>query len=1110
MPTTDPAVEPHALPTLTSALGDTIETTRTGALRRLDIAGLSMLLYPASELEAGLGMLYLRTGNGAHREVAPLLGPDAGWQARVEDGAIVVDGSALGLDYRVQLALSASDHAWFWQVTLRNPGAADVPFDLVLAHDVALAPYGNVRINEYYVSQYLDLTPVEVPGHGTALAVRQNMPGEKVPWVVLACLGEGEGWATDAFQLARRIDGRMRIDLRRDLPSARLQHEHTLAVLASAAAVVRAGSTVSQGFVGRVVGDHPAATGPADAAEVSTALALPEASRSAGTPAPGTPIAGSLFAAAPLIPDETADLHRLFPGEWKLEEHGRDRRVLSFVAADEHVATAAKERLVLRPHGHILRTGCALTPETGVLTSTIWMTGGFAGQVTQGHVSRNKLVSGRRTYLGLQRAHGLRIFADTGDGRWQLLDLPTAWALRPDRARWIYTAGDLVLEVTATAPTARHELRLDLSAVHGRLARVLVAFQVALGEDDGQGPADLVVAPTASSVRVAAAEKSFTLDWNGGTWQVGDDGAMFADGVGRGLPWVTLLATDPQQTTFVLTADTVPAEEQVQSTLQLADVWDRVRNSLSVSAPDSPLAGEVLALDETLPWFTHNAFVHYLSPRGLEQYTGGGWGTRDVSQGPVGLLTAIGRFDAQREVLLAILRAHNDRGDWAQAFDFLPPRAAWGQWESHGDVVYWPLLAIGEYLQASADASLLTEEVQPVGDTGPGDPIPVEEHLRRAVGYIQAHTVPGSPLPAYGHGDWNDSLQPADPRLAKQMASTWTATLQTHALRQLAAGLSAVGAASDLADTCRGIADATVAAMLDDLYDDELLSGYGVFGPDGLELLVHPEDSRTGLTYGVLPWIHAISGGQLSRDQAEHHLGMLRDYLWGPDGARLFNRPAAYRGGPMHVFQRAEAATFWGREIGLMYTHAHLRYAEALAAFGDAKGLFEALLLASPIGVTGRIPSARPRQATCYYSSSDAVFADRYEADERYGGVRSGEVQLEGGWRIYSSGPGLFLRLVVENLLGVRVRGARVELDPVLDPRLDGLTAKVPYRNSVLNLQFRVAGSGSGVTSVSVDGAELQLQPLSNPYRAPGVSVPADDLQRAADAGRTVVVAVGA
>ncbi len=79
----------------------------------------------------------------------------------------------------------------------------------------------------------------------------------------------------------------------------------------------------------------------------------------------------------------------------------------------------------------------------------------------------------------------------------------------------------------------------------------------------------------------------------------------------------------------------------------------------------------------------------------------------------------------------------------------------------------------------------------------------VAEHLRRAVDRIAESTVPGSPLPAYGHGDWNDSLQPADPHLAAHLVSTWTAVLQTQSLRTLAEGLHAVGAPGDAADPRR-------------------------------------------------------------------------------------------------------------------------------------------------------------------------------------------------------------------------------------------------------------------------------------------------------------------
>jgi CRISPR-associated protein Csx3 len=359
--------------------------------------------------------------------------------------------------------------------------------------------------------------------------------------------------------------------------------------------------------------------------------------------------------------------------------------------------------------------------------------------------------------------------------------------------------------------------------------------------------------------------------------------------------------------------------------------------------------------------------------------------------------------------------------------------------------------------------------------------------------------VPGTPLPAYGHGDWNDSLQPADPLLAARLASTWTATLQVQALRTLAGSLRTVipgldgqdaADATSYADQCERVAGETAEAMHTLLMKDGLLAGYGLFAGDGsIEHLVHPSDQRTGLSYGLLQIIHAISGDLLTPDEAREHLDVLDAHLIGPDGARLFDRPAQYHGGPMEVFQRAEASTFFGREIGIMYTHAHLRYAEALARHGDADQLLKALALANPIGVTERVPHARPRQSTCYYSSSDATFADRYEAAEHYDEVMEAAVPLEGGWRVYSSGPGIFLRLVVECLLGVRHRGEVLEIDPVLAPGLDRLQATVPLDGAPLDLTFRVGPRGVGPVAVTLNGVALPSTPMSNPYRPAGVAI---------------------
>ena len=141
-----------------------------------------------------------------------------------------------------------------------------------------------------------------------------------------------------------------------------------------------------------------------------------------------------------------------------------------------------------------------------------------------------------------------------------------------------------------------------------------------------------------------------------------------------------------------------------------------------------------------------------------------------------------------------------------------------------------------------------------------------------------------------------------------------------------------------------------------------------------------------------------IIAGLFTEEQARHHLRLVREHLLFPDGARLMDRPVAYRGGRQEVFQRAESAAFFGREIGLMYVHAHLRYGEALATLGEADALWEALQVVNPIAVTEAVANASPRQRNAYFSSSDAAFADRYQASAEWSRAREGTVG--GRWRL--------------------------------------------------------------------------------------------------------------
>lgn len=1100
----NPAAEPVRFPhRASSPSGISAELNGNGSVRRMDAGGVMLNLFLGNELEGGLAALHLRR-LGETVETTALIGPAGPSVHQMEETGMIAAGQAGGLRFRVRLVLAQSATAWFWQVEVENPTEATVEFDLIHTQDVGIADYGAVRLNEFYVAQYIDHTPLEHPVAGVAVASRQNQAmGGRNPWTVIGSLGTAVSYATDALQvhgLAAR-DGAAAPGLSGGLPGERLQHEHSLVAIQQEAVALAAGETWRGGFFGYAVADHPEATGDGDLQWIDAALALPEAACGPIPEPAANPMAASLFTTAPFLQTvalDEAELARHF-GPVRLHGESGEGRLLSFFTAEGgHVVLGAKERDVLRPHGHLLRSGGSWQADESSLASTTWMGGVFHSMVTQGHVSINRLLSTCHSYLGLFRSHGQRVFAELG-GEWRLLGIPSAFEMRQESCRWIYRHAGGVIEVVSSAPADRHELRLEITVLEGAPARFLISHHIALNGDDGSVPgaarmtvdgcsAWLQAVPDSDVGRrfpaggfVVRADEATAIE------SIGGDGLLFADGISRNQPFLCFVTVPCRRTGLEIEGRLVPVERD-----QDGGFWDEIRTGLAIQASqDSPLAGAVARTCEIFPWFVHNALVHYLSPRGLEQYSGGGWGTRDVCQGPVELLLALGRFEPIRDLLLRVFRQQNADGDWPQWFMFFERERNIRPGDSHGDIVYWPLVALAQYLTATGDASLLEEALpyfHPDGDAM-AETATVAAHVERALALIRRRVIPGTRLAAYGHGDWNDSLQPAVPEMRERLCSSWTVTLNYQTCLALAEAFRTIGQEARAAEF-EAEAAAILAEFQQILVVDGVVTGLAYFHEDGkTDYLLHPRDTQTGLSYSLLPMIHAILNDLFDPDQAAAHLELIREKLSGPDGARLFDRPLRYDGGVKHLFQRAETASFFGREIGVMYTHAHLRYCEALARFGDAEGFFEALQRINPIGLREIVASATARQANCYYSSSDAAFADRYQAFDEYGRVNGGTVALEGGWRVYSSGAGIGTRLIVQCFLGLRIEAGALVIDPMIPSALDGLEVEIRLAGRRLRAIYQCGGRGCGVREIGLNGRPVEFRRDRNPYRTAGVRV---------------------
>lgn len=95
--------------------------------------------------------------------------------------------------------------------------------------------------------------------------------------------------------------------------------------------------------------------------------------------------------------------------------------------------------------------------------------------------------------------------------------------------------------------------------------------------------------------------------------------------------------------------------------------------------------------------------------------------------------------------------------------------------------------------------------------------------------------------------------------------------------------------------------------------------------------MIHPEDKDTNIKYRLIPLTRSVISELVDKKQASRNFEIIGEHLLHPDGVRLMSEPAHYAGGVSTHFKRAEQAANFGREVGLQYVHAHIRYIEALA-----------------------------------------------------------------------------------------------------------------------------------------------------------------------------------
>ncbi|AIQ68655.1 GH36-type glycosyl hydrolase domain-containing protein [Paenibacillus graminis] len=1084
----------------------------------------------SSSVDGAPGNLYARLHLSDGIQAFPLLGVKSASKFRQDgerllwQGEITADqaGAGLGNTIRYQVVFSMADNGvWFWDVTIDGAG---VPLDVIYTQDVGIASPGAVTSNEAYLSQYIDHTVFQDEAKGYVVCSRQNQPQDgKFPYLQQGLLSGAAGYSTDGFQffgLSYKETNEPEALSQAKLANEVYQYEFAFTALQSSQTRLEGQARFT--FYGLFREDHPAAITEMEY-EASVQEAWQQVQSLGSVSVEGewldrVSINPRIGAPLQTLPLTGAELDALFPHKYQEEREG-GKLLAFFTEGYEHVVLKDKELLVERPHGHILMSGdnARLNPE--VITTTSYMYGIFNSQVVVGNTNFNKMMSNARSALNIFKTSGQRIYVHTDD-QYHLLTMPSLFEIGFNYVRWYYKTASDTLVITNYTTMDEPEVRLHVRSASGIAYRFLITNQITMNvaeyevpyevsQDEAEGTLTFRAAKSGTSAEVYP-ELAYRMHLNGATYRLGDE-SFLVDGPAQGSASLVVMELEESGDWTLTLQGMLDGKERLLSpasfeteVVRYREFFAGVMNGFKLTQPGGG-EGELFKVNALAWWYTHNMLVHYSMPHGLEQYGGAAWGTRDVCQGPVEYFLATHKYEQVREILLTVFaHQYEDDGSWPQWFMF-DKYTHVQQEESHGDIIVWPLKVLGDYLRATQDYTVLDVQL-PYTRKHSFDfteqTASLREHALKELNYIKTNFLHDTYLSSYGDGDWDDTLQPANAQLKQYMVSSWTVALTYQTVLGLSRVLQDVDAvwSGELQQLADGIKGDFNRYML----GTDVIPGFLYFeDPADAKLLLHPEDKETGIQYRLLPMTRSMIGELLTPEQMEEHYELIREQFLCPDGVRLMNHPAQYAGGVSLHFKRAEQAANFGREIGLQYVHAHIRFVEAMAKIGKRDQVWKGLAVINPIGIRDAVPNAELRQSNSYFSSSDGKFANRYEAQERFAELRDGSVPVKGGWRIYSSGPGIYMNQLISNVLGIREDGGDLIIDPVLPDELDGTRLDFDYGGAPAAFVYHCS---QGVLSyVKVNGQEVQAERLANPYRLGGLRIKRADFDRLRSTEGTVV-----